>query len=91
MQSRKTSAFSGLVVIINFWILTLKLSSSYTTSLASSVTAYKYEHGRRYHAYQEGSMCTVNTGFWHLLMPIEGYILPNDEVWQVSGLYGDIY
>ena len=28
--------------------------SSYTASLASSITAYQYEHGRRYHAYQAG-------------------------------------
>ncbi|KAI4241972.1 MAG: hypothetical protein LQ352_007333 [Teloschistes flavicans] len=29
-------------------------SSSYTTSLTSSKTAYQYQHGRRYHAYQSG-------------------------------------
>ena len=28
--------------------------SSYTASLTSSITDYKFEHGRRYHAYQEG-------------------------------------
>ena len=28
---------------------------SYTTSLASSATNYRYENGRRYHAYKEGS------------------------------------
>ena len=28
--------------------------SSYTASLTSSITAYQYEHGRRYHAYQAG-------------------------------------
>lgn len=28
--------------------------ASYTTSIASSITDYKYEHGRRYHAYKEG-------------------------------------
>lgn len=28
--------------------------SSYTTSLASSITDYQYQHGRRYHAYQAG-------------------------------------
>lgn len=33
-------------------------SSSYTTSLASSVYTYSYENGRRYHAYREGSKCT---------------------------------
>ncbi|MCJ1260617.1 hypothetical protein MMC22_000479 [Lobaria immixta] len=27
---------------------------SYTTSIESSITAYKYEHGRRYHAYRAG-------------------------------------
>ncbi|KAE8403308.1 S-adenosyl-L-methionine-dependent methyltransferase [Aspergillus pseudonomiae] len=27
--------------------------SSYTTSLSSSVSAYKFEHGRRYHAYRD--------------------------------------
>ncbi len=30
--------------------------ASYTTSLASNITDYKYENGRRYHAYKEGSM-----------------------------------
>ena len=29
-------------------------SASYTTSLASGVTDYKHEHGRRYHAYRDG-------------------------------------
>lgn len=31
-----------------------------TTSLNSSVTDYKYEHGRRYHAYQEGKYVLPN-------------------------------
>ncbi|KAI6907503.1 hypothetical protein KC318_g4621 [Hortaea werneckii] len=35
-------------------------SSSLTTSLNSSVTDYKYEHGRRYHAYQEGKYVLPN-------------------------------
>ena len=30
-------------------------SASYTTSLASSVRAYRNENGRRYHAYKDGS------------------------------------
>ena len=30
-------------------------SASYTTSLASNVTEYKIENGRRYHAYKDGS------------------------------------
>ena len=34
--------------------------ASYTTSLASDVTNYKYEHGRRYHAYKEGSYMLPN-------------------------------
>ncbi|KAH7061285.1 S-adenosyl-L-methionine-dependent methyltransferase [Macrophomina phaseolina] len=29
--------------------------ASFTTSLTSSVTAYKFEHGRRFHAYKEGT------------------------------------
>ncbi|KAL8705594.1 MAG: hypothetical protein Q9201_001281 [Fulgogasparrea decipioides] len=33
---------------------------SYTTSIASSITDYKYEHGRRYHAYQEGRYALPN-------------------------------
>ena len=33
---------------------------SYTTSIASSITDYKYEHGRRYHAYQEGRYLLPN-------------------------------
>ena len=28
---------------------------SFTTSLTESVTKYKIEHGRRYHAFKEGS------------------------------------
>ncbi|KAL2153801.1 hypothetical protein VTH82DRAFT_4956 [Thermothelomyces myriococcoides] len=36
---------------------------SYTTSLASSVTDYPIEHGRRYHAFKSG----------------KGYTRPNDE------------
>jgi SAM-dependent methyltransferase len=35
-------------------------SESYTTSIASSVFAYKYENGRRYHAYQEGKYIMPN-------------------------------
>ncbi|KAI4192420.1 MAG: hypothetical protein LQ350_008656, partial [Teloschistes chrysophthalmus] len=34
--------------------------ASYTTSIASSITDYKYEHGRRYHAYQEGRYALPN-------------------------------
>ncbi|MCJ1480371.1 hypothetical protein MMC06_000526 [Schaereria dolodes] len=34
--------------------------ASYTTSLASGVTNYKFEHGRRYHAYKEGSYIFPN-------------------------------
>lgn len=34
--------------------------ASYTTSIASSITDYKYEHGRRYHAYQEGRYLLPN-------------------------------
>ena len=33
---------------------------SYTTSIVSSITDYKYEHGRRYHAYQEGRYLLPN-------------------------------
>lgn len=29
--------------------------ASYTTSLATNITDYKIENGRRYHAYKEGS------------------------------------
>ncbi|KAL8698147.1 MAG: hypothetical protein Q9224_001985 [Gallowayella concinna] len=35
-------------------------AGSYTTSIASSITEYKYEHGRRYHAYQEGRYALPN-------------------------------
>ncbi|KAL8939160.1 MAG: hypothetical protein Q9216_003514 [Gyalolechia sp. 2 TL-2023] len=34
--------------------------ASYTTSIASSITDYKYEHGRRYHAYNEGQYVLPN-------------------------------
>lgn len=35
--------------------------ASYTTSLASDVTDYKFEHGRRYHAYKAGSEQAIRT------------------------------
>ncbi|KAI9679520.1 MAG: hypothetical protein M1817_005542 [Caeruleum heppii] len=35
-------------------------TESYTTSIKSSVTNYKFEHGRRYHAYQEGKYVVPN-------------------------------
>jgi hypothetical protein len=31
---------------------------SFTTSLASNITDHKYENGRRYHGFREGSKCT---------------------------------
>lgn len=34
--------------------------ASYTTSIASSITNYKFEHGRRYHAYKEGRYLLPN-------------------------------
>jgi hypothetical protein len=33
---------------------------SYTTSLKSSITNYKYENGRRYHAFKDGSYFLPN-------------------------------
>ncbi|RMZ10309.1 hypothetical protein D0862_03326 [Hortaea werneckii] len=36
------------------------IDESLTTSLNSSATDYKYEHGRRYHAYQEGKYVLPN-------------------------------
>ncbi|KAL9042880.1 MAG: hypothetical protein Q9180_000264 [Flavoplaca navasiana] len=39
--------------------------ASYTTSLASNVTNYKEEHGRRYHAFENAESA--------------GYVYPNDE------------
>jgi len=35
-------------------------NSSYSTSLASSVLNYRYENGRRYHAYHDGSYMVPN-------------------------------
>lgn len=35
-------------------------AESDTTSLASSVLAYKYENGRRYHSYREGKYVLPN-------------------------------
>jgi trans-aconitate methyltransferase len=35
-------------------------TSSYSTSLASSIKNYKYENGRRYHAYREGEYVLPN-------------------------------
>lgn len=40
-----------------WWKTDLPDSASYTTSLASSITDYKIENNRRYHAYKEGSRC----------------------------------
>ena len=34
--------------------------SRLSTSLNSTVTDYKYEHGRRYHAYQDGKYALPN-------------------------------
>jgi 2-polyprenyl-3-methyl-5-hydroxy-6-metoxy-1,4-benzoquinol methylase len=34
--------------------------SSYSTSLASSVEHYQFEHGRRYHAFREGNYVLPN-------------------------------
>jgi hypothetical protein len=47
-------------VLVDFVIAVLTdpaNSASYTSSLASSVTDYKFENGRRYHSYKEGGMC----------------------------------
>lgn len=38
-----------------WWKTDLPVRASYTTSLASSITDYKIENNRRYHAYKEGS------------------------------------
>lgn len=35
-------------------------AESYTTSLASSITQYQHQHGRRYHAYQSGRYLLPN-------------------------------
>jgi hypothetical protein len=35
-------------------------TSSYTTSLASSIKHYKYENGRTYHSYREGQYVIPN-------------------------------
>ncbi|KAK5121983.1 hypothetical protein LTR85_004555 [Meristemomyces frigidus] len=35
-------------------------SESFTTSINSTVTDYKFEHGRRYHAYQDGKYALPN-------------------------------
>jgi SAM-dependent methyltransferase len=35
-------------------------TESYTTSLASNITDYKFKNGRRYHAYKEGSYIFPN-------------------------------
>ncbi|KAI7493965.1 hypothetical protein KC357_g856 [Hortaea werneckii] len=53
-------------------------SSSLTTSLNSSVTDYKYEHGRRYHAYQEGKYVLPNDD-----AEIERLELQH-RIWQIS-------
>lgn len=36
------------------------MSLSFTTSINSSATAYKYENGRRYHAYREEKYALPN-------------------------------
>lgn len=47
-----------LLTHIEHFLIDLTFSTeSYTTSLASSITAYQHKHGRRYHAYQSGRKC----------------------------------
>ena len=36
------------------------IGRSFTTSINSTVTDYKFEHGRRYHAYQDGKYALPN-------------------------------
>lgn len=44
-----------LLICVGHLLIDLICSTeSYTTSLASSITAYQHKHGRRYHAYQSG-------------------------------------
>ncbi|KAI7340234.1 hypothetical protein KC315_g788 [Hortaea werneckii] len=53
-------------------------SSSLTTSLNSSVTDYKYEHGRRYHAYQEGKYVLPNDDAEIQRLELQ------HRIWQIS-------
>lgn len=56
--------------------------TSYTTSLTSTVTSYKYENGRRYHAQEDRSKFYYYGLFTHskaYRLSIE-YFLPNDDV-----------
>ena len=53
--------------------------ASYTTSLATSVTAYKEHAGRRFHAYKEGCRAMVVTSLILTANFYAAYIFPNDE------------
>ncbi|KAI7368279.1 hypothetical protein KC354_g2778 [Hortaea werneckii] len=53
-------------------------SSSLTTSLNSAVTDYKYEHGRRYHAYQEGKYVLPNDDAEIQRLELQ------HRIWQIS-------
>ena len=58
------------------------LHSSVTTSLASSVMDFRHEHGRRYHAFRDGSKCSHQSTV--LIFANDNrqlaYLVPNDEV-----------
>ncbi|TKA22627.1 hypothetical protein B0A50_07636 [Salinomyces thailandicus] len=66
--------------------------ASFTTSLDSSVTNYKYEHGRRYHAYQDGKYVLPNdeAEINRLdLSPIQPTMVPSNVTFIVDDITGE--
>lgn len=71
---------------------------SYTSSrsLASSITRYRYENGRRYHAYRDGSYYAPNDEtysnyetivhhLWLLTLEDRLFLAPVDQLWGGAG------
>lgn len=59
------------------------------TSLNSEAYNFRFENGRRYHAYREGRKCFIGGGMRRgnnhvLTLRLKGYFHPNDEVCGVS-------
>jgi hypothetical protein len=51
-------SFKYIVLILA--VTDTRCTESITTSIAESVQAYKFEHGRRYYAYQDGKYALPN-------------------------------
>ena len=71
----------GILCMWKIRLAKMSCRASYTTSLASNITDYKIENGRRYHAYKEGSRSPSTSTARDLVNSNGlGYPYPNDEV-----------